>query len=332
MISPAYPLSRLRRNRRFDWLRDLVAENHVSTKDLIWPLFIREKEMDPQVATMPGVRRYTVEELPLAVERARTCGITTLMLFPVVARGLRDANASQSLHPENLVLRALEALRALAPEIGLMADLALDPYTDHGHDGFLDKGEVHNDSTIERLAEVALLQARAGAHIIAPSDMMDGRVGAIRRVLDAHNFENVGILSYAAKYSSALYGPFRDILDSNACLKGSDKNGYQMDPRNAREALREVAQDLEEGADTIMVKPGTLYLDIVRQVKDTFGVPTFAYHVSGEYAMLKAAAAAGCIDERRTVLETLICFKRAGADAVVTYSAPEAALWLKEEF
>ncbi|MCE2951281.1 MAG: porphobilinogen synthase [Alphaproteobacteria bacterium] len=329
-LPPLYPTARLRRNRRFEWLRDLVAETSLSHKDLVWPLFVREKDAAPTVASMPGVRRYTLEELDEALTRARALGIRTVLLFPVIPPELRDEVGSESLKDSALVFKALARIKALAPDMGLMADLALDPYTSHGHDGLIKDGDVHNDSTTEVLAKVALMQAQAGADIIAPSDMMDGRVAAIRHLLDHNGHDQVGICSYAAKYCSALYGPFREILDSQGFLKGGHKKSYQMDPRNGAEAIREVAQDLHEGADSVIVKPGTLYLDIIHRVKETFQVPTFAYHVSGEYAMLKAAAATGFLDEKRTLLETLICFKRAGADAIITYSALEAAQWLNE--
>lgn len=330
MLSAPFPTTRLRRNRRYDWLRDLVAEAHLSTKDLVWPLFIRDKGTPATVPTLPGVRRYLVEELQDAVSLAQEAGVTAFMLFPVVDKGLKDAKATQSLNPEGLVLQATRALARLAPHMGIMVDLALDPFTDHGHDGFFEDGDVQNDPTVAHLCQVALLQAEAGAHMIAPSDMMDGRIGAIRKALDKGGYGHVGILAYAAKYASALYGPFRDIVDSKGCLKGGSKATYQMDPRNANEALREVAQDIAEGADAVMVKPGSLYLDILYRVKSSFQVPTFAYHVSGEYAMLKAAAQAGYIDERQALLETLISFKRAGADAIVTYSALEAGHWIQE--
>ncbi|MCA0370365.1 MAG: porphobilinogen synthase [Proteobacteria bacterium] len=330
MVSASFPNTRLRRNRRYDWLRDLVAETSVSPKDLVWPLFIRDKGTSATVPSLPGVRRYLVEELQDAVSLAQEAGVTALMLFPVVEQHLKDAKASQSLNPEGLVLNATRALAHLAPNMGIMVDLALDPFTDHGHDGFYHEGDVLNDATVEHLCQVALLQAEAGAHMIAPSDMMDGRIGAIRKTLDGAGYNHVGILAYAAKYASSLYGPFRDIVDSSGCLKGGSKATYQMDPRNGNEAMREVAQDIAQGADAVMVKPGSLYLDIVYRVKSTFQIPTFAYHVSGEYAMLKAAAAAGYLDEPAVLLETLTAFKRAGADAIITYSALEAGHFLQE--
>ncbi|MBA4118174.1 MAG: porphobilinogen synthase [Candidatus Puniceispirillum sp.] len=330
MVSASFPNTRLRRNRRYNWLRDLVAETSVSPKDLVWPLFIRDKGTSATVPSLPGVRRYLVEELQDAVSLAQEAGVTALMLFPVVEQHLKDAKASQSLNPEGLVLNATRALAHLAPNMGIMVDLALDPFTDHGHDGFYHEGDVLNDATVEHLCQVALLQAEAGAHMIAPSDMMDGRIGAIRKTLDGAGYNHVGILAYAAKYASSLYGPFRDIVDSSGCLKGGSKATYQMDPRNGNEAMREVAQDIAQGADAVMVKPGSLYLDIVYRVKSTFQIPTFAYHVSGEYAMLKAAAAAGYLDEPAVLLETLTAFKRAGADAIITYSALEAGHFLQE--
>lgn len=321
---------RLRRNRKADWARRLVCENTLSTADLIWPIFLCEGENTRQpVASMPGVERLSIDLSVRAAVKAAELGIPALALFPFTDPGLRNEQASEALNPENLVCRACRAIKSEVPNLGLITDVALDPYTSHGHDGILRGEKILNDETVFVLVQQALNQARAGADIIAPSDMMDGRVGAIRAGLDAENFEDVQILSYAAKYASAFYGPFRDAVGTNATLIG-DKRTYQMDPANSNEALREVAQDIEEGADIVMVKPGLPYLDILFRVKERFGVPTFAYQVSGEYAMIMAAAERGFIDGDKAMLESLISFKRAGADAIVTYFAPRAAKKLKE--
>ncbi len=321
---------RFRRNRKADWTRRLVRETRLSTDDLIWPLFLCEgKRRREAVASMPGVERLSVD---LAVEAAREAvglGIPALALFPNTDPKHRNEAASEALNPENLVCRATRAIKREVPEIGIITDVALDPYTSHGHDGILRGDEIVNDETVHVLVAQALNQARAGADIIAPSDMMDGRVAAIRAGLDAESFVQVQILAYAAKYASAFYGPFRDAVGTSTTLKG-DKRTYQMDPANSDEALREVAQDIEEGADMVMVKPGLPYLDIVFRVKDAFGVPTFAYQVSGEYAMIMAAAGNGWIDGDRAMMESLLAFKRAGADAVLTYFAPRAARKLRE--
>jgi len=320
---------RLRRNRKTDWTRRLVRENSLSTDDLIWPVFLCEGEnaRDP-VASMPGVERLSINEAVRAAAEAARLGIPALALFPFTEPGLRNEQGSEALNPNNLVCRACRAIKREVPNLGLVTDVALDPYTSHGHDGLLRGERILNDETVFVLVEQALNQARAGADVIAPSDMMDGRVGAIRAGLDAENFEEVQILSYAAKYASAFYGPFRDAVGTNATLIG-DKRTYQMDPANSNEALREVAQDIEEGADIVMVKPGLPYLDILFRVKDTFGMPTFAYQVSGEYAMIMAAADRGFIDGDKAMLESLIAFKRAGADAILTYFAPRVAKKLK---
>jgi porphobilinogen synthase len=322
--------SRLRRNRKADWARRLVRENTLSVDNLIWPIFLCEGENAREpVAAMPGVERLSIDLAVRAAAEAAELGIPALALFPFTNPGLRDEQASEALNPENLVCCACRAIKRNVPNLGLITDVALDPYTSHGHDGILRGDRILNDETVAVLAEQALNQARAGADIIAPSEMMDGRVGAIRAALDAENFEDVQILSYAAKYASAFYGPFRDAVGTNATLIG-DKRTYQMDPANSDEALREVALDIEEGADIVMVKPGLPYLDILFRVKDTFGMPTFAYQVSGEYVMIMAAAERGFIDADKAMLESLICLKRAGADAILTYFAPRAAKKLKE--
>jgi porphobilinogen synthase len=315
--------NRPRRNRKSAWSRALVRENELTVGDLIWPMFLIEGDnrRDP-VAAMPGVERLTVDQAVHEAERAASLGIPALGLFPYTEHSLRDARGSEALNAKNLVCRAVRAVKAAVPQIGIITDVALDPYTDHGHDGLLDGERIMNDETVAVLVEQALVQAAAGADIIAPSDMMDGRVGAIREGLDKAGFADVQIMAYAAKYASAFYGPFRDALGTK--LKG-DKLTYQMDPGNSAEALREVALDLEEGADMVMVKPGMPYLDVIRRVRDAFDVPTFAYQVSGEYAMIQAAAQNGWLDGDRAMMESLIAFKRAGADGVFTYYAPLVA-------
>ncbi len=316
---------RPRRNRRTEWSRRLVRENVVTTNDLIWPIFVIEGEgrREP-VASMPGVDRVTID---LAVEEARRAerlGIPAMALFPNTDPKLRNDEGTEAHNPDNLVCRATRAIKAAVPGVGLMLDVALDPYTSHGHDGLLRGDEIVNDETVEALVSQSLNQARAGADVIAPSDMMDGRIAAIRAALDDEGFEHVQIMAYSAKYASAFYGPFRDAVGSGGFLKG-DKRTYQMDPGNSDEALREVGLDIEQGADMVMVKPGMPYLDICRRVKDQFGVPTFAYQVSGEYAMIMAAAQNGWIDGDKAMIESLIAFKRAGCDGVLTYFAPMIA-------
>ncbi|MCI0598824.1 MAG: porphobilinogen synthase [Beijerinckiaceae bacterium] len=322
--------TRLRRNRKAEWGRRLVRETTLSADDLIWPIFLCDGENTRQpVASMPGVERLSVDLALHAAAEASELGIPALALFPFTNPDLRNERASEALNPENLVCRACRAIKREVTNLGLITDAALDPYTSHGHDGILQGERIVNDETVFVLVEQALNQARAGADVIAPSDMMDGRVGAIRKGLDAENFEEVQILSYAAKYASAFYGPFRDAAGTSATLTG-DKRTYQMDPANSDEALREVALDIEEGADMVMVKPGLPYLDIIFRVKERFGVPTFAYQVSGEYAMIMAAAERGWIDGDRAMLESLIALKRAGADAILTYFSPRAARKLNE--
>jgi porphobilinogen synthase len=322
--------TRLRRNRKADWARRLVRENALSVDDLIWPIFICEGENTREsIASMSGVERLSIDLAVRAAAEAAELGIPALALFPFTDPSLRNEQASEALNPENLICRACREIKREVPNLGLVTDVALDPYTSHGHDGILRGERILNDETVFVLVQQALNQARAGADIIAPSDMMDGRVGAIRAGLDAENFEEVQILAYAAKYASAFYGPFRDAVGTNATLIG-DKRTYQMDPANTNEALREVALDIEEGADIVMVKPGLPYLDIIFRVKETFGMPTFAYQVSGEYAMIMAAAERGFIDGDKAMLESLISLKRAGADAILTYFAPRVAKTLKE--
>lgn len=321
---------RMRRNRKADWTRKLVREHSLTTADLIWPIFLRDGEnIREAVAAMPGVERLSIDQAVRAALEAAQLGIPALALFPYTDAGLRDAQGSEALNPENLICRACRAIKREVPNLGLITDVALDPYTSHGHDGLLRGDRILNDETVFVLVQQALNQARAGADVIAPSDMMDGRIGAIRTGLDGENFDDVQILSYAAKYASAFYGPFRDAVGTNATLIG-DKRTYQMDPGNSDEALREVALDIEEGADMIMVKPGLPYLDVLFRVKDQFGMPTFVYQVSGEYSMIQAAANNGFIDADKAMLESLLCFKRAGADAILTYFAPRAAKKLKE--
>ncbi|HYZ48335.1 MAG TPA: porphobilinogen synthase [Sphingomonas sp.] len=326
MHNAAFPALRLRRTRASAWSRALHAENVLTPADLIWPLFIVEGEgVEQPVATMPGVSRWSVDRIVDRAREARDLGIPCLALFPNTPEALRTDDGREALNPDNLMCRASRAIKDAVPEVGILTDVALDPYTAHGHDGLIDaSGYVLNDPTKDVLVEQALNQARAGADIIAPSDMMDGRVAPIRAALETEGFVNVQIMAYAAKYASAFYGPFRDAVGSLGRLKG-DKKTYQMSPANSDEALREVALDLAEGADTVMVKPGLPYLDIIRRMKDRFEVPVFAYAVSGEYAMIEAAAAAGAGDREALVLETLLSLKRAGCSGVLTYHAPLAA-------
>ncbi len=324
-----FPRTRLRRNRRHAWLRDLVAENRLTVKDLIWPLFVVEGAAVSQpIVSMPGVHRLSLDRLTDAVGEAHELGIPAIALFPAIDERLKTPDAREAVNPDNLVCRAVSAIKRTFPDLGVICDVALDPFNSDGHDGIVVDGYVDNDSSLEVLCRQAVVQAQAGCDVVAPSDMMDGRVGAIRDALDAAGLINTNIMSYAAKYASAFYGPFREALGSQGALKG-DKKTYQMDPGNGLEALREVAIDLREGADMVMVKPGMPYLDIVQRVKAEFGVPTFAYQVSGEYAMLKAAIGHGWLDNDKTVLESLTAFKRAGADGVLTYLAIEAAKLLR---
>jgi porphobilinogen synthase len=324
-----FPQGRPRRNRKTAWARNLVRETTLSPADLIWPVFVVEgnNKCEP-ITSMPGVERLSIDLAVRAVEEAAKLGIPVVALFPNVDRALRTPGGEYALRDDTLICRAVREIKKAIPEIGLLCDVALDPYTSHGHDGLLRDGKILNDETVQVLVEQALVQAEAGCDILAPSDMMDGRVGAIRAALEARGLQDVQIMSYAAKYASAFYGPYRDAIGSGGLLQG-DKKTYQMDPANTDEAIREVAMDIAEGADMVMVKPGMPYLDIVARVKQTFAVPTFAYQVSGEYAMIQAAAANGWLDGDRCMLESLLAFKRAGADGVLTYFAPRAAKALK---
>ncbi|GLQ10000.1 delta-aminolevulinic acid dehydratase [Devosia yakushimensis] len=316
---------RLRRSRRTEWSRAMVRETVLTPDDLIWPLFVIEGQNEKTgIKTMPGVERLSVDLCVEAARAARDAGIPALALFPNTPDHLRSENAAEAYNPDNLMCRALSAIKSAVPEIGLIADVALDEYSSDGQDGLVRDGEILNDETITVMARSALVQSKAGADIIAPSDMMDGRVAAIRGVLDGEGFDQVQIMSYAAKYASCYYGPFREAVGTGSRLRG-DKRTYQMDFANSDEALREIAQDIEEGADSIMVKPGLPYLDIVRRAKDNFNIPIYAYQVSGEYAMIEFAAAAGALDRKRAILESLYAFKRAGANGVLTYFALEVA-------
>ena len=327
-----YPAIRMRRMRRNDFSRRMMRENTLTADDLIYPVFILEGTGAREaVPSMPGVERLSIDQLlPLASE-IHDNGVPAIALFPVTPADRKSEDAREAYNPDGLAQRAVRELKQALPGLGVITDVALDPFTTHGQDGLIDdRGYVMNDETVDVLVRQAASHAEAGADIVAPSDMMDGRIGAMRTALEAAGHRNTRILAYAAKYASSFYGPFRDAVGSAANLGGGDKYSYQMDPANSDEALREVALDLEEGADMIMVKPGMPYLDIVRRVKDTFGVPTFAYQVSGEYAMLKAASQNGWLDERAVVMESLLSFKRAGTDAILTYFAPDVARWLSE--
>lgn len=328
-MSASFPNTRLRRPRAHDWSRRMVRENAVTPNDLIWPIFIRDGKGEVEgVASMPGVNRLSVDKAVEAAKEARALGIPCIALFPNTPAGLRDDRGDEALNPENLINTAMRAIKDAVPEVGLLADVALDPYTSHGQDGLVEDGRILNDETVGVLVQQAVVQAEAGADIIAPSDMMDGRIGAIRTELDKAGFAHVQVMAYSAKYASGFYGPFRDAVGSTGVLKG-DKKTYQMDPANRLEAIREVELDIHEGADSVMIKPGMPYLDIIREVKDRFGVPTYAYQVSGEYAMLTAAAQNGWLDRKTVMMEALLSFKRAGADGVLTYFAPEAAKLLQ---
>ncbi|MDT9597904.1 porphobilinogen synthase [Sphingosinicella rhizophila] len=326
MSAPSFPSSRLRRTRISAWSRALVAETNLAPTDLIWPIFVTSgKDVEEPIASLPGVSRWSVDRLAAKAREARDLGIPCIALFPNTPSDLRSADGREALNPDNLICRAIRTLKDAVPEVGILTDVALDPYTADGHDGITDAdGYVLNDETSSILVEQALVQAGAGADIVAPSDMMDGRVGAIRRALETGGHVNVQIMAYAAKYASAFYGPFRDAVGSRGLLKG-DKKSYQMDPANSVEALREVALDIAEGADHVMVKPGLPYLDIIRRVKERFDIPVFAYQVSGEYAMIEAAAAIGAGERDPLILETLMALKRAGCAGILTYHAPVAA-------
>jgi porphobilinogen synthase len=328
-----FPATRMRRMRANEFSRRLMRENILTVNDLIWPVFVLEGDdaVEP-VGSMPGVERMTIDRLLPAAERCMELGIPAITLFPVVSADCKSDDAREAWNPEGLAQRAVTALKERFPEFGVITDVALDPFTTHGQDGLIDEtGYVMNDATIDVLVKQALSHAEAGADVVAPSDMMDGRIGAIRQVLETEGFPNKQILAYSAKYASGFYGPFRDAVGSAANLAGGNKYSYQMDPANSDEALREVELDLEEGADMVMIKPAMPYLDVIRRVKETFETPTFAYQVSGEYAMLKAAALNGWLDEEAVVMEALTSIKRAGADGILTYYAPQAAQWIKDQ-
>ena len=329
-ITGQFPKRRLRRNRVYDFSRRLIAENQLTINDLIYPVFIVEgNNITESVSSMPNVYRMSIDILLKEAEYVAKLGIPVLSLFPAIEPEKKSLLAQEAYNENGLVPKAIRALKKEIPELGILTDVALDPYTTHGQDGIIDEhGYVQNDISVEILVKQALIQAQAGADIIAPSDMMDGRIGAIRDELENHNFVNTQIMAYSAKYASSFYGPFRDAVGSAQNIKGGNKKTYQLDPANSNEALQEIYQDLSEGADMVMVKPGMPYLDMVRRVKDTFAVPTFAYQVSGEYAMLCAAIENGWLDEQSVIMESLLCFKRAGADGILTYFAKQVAEWL----
>lgn len=351
-IFSSYPASRPRRLRRTNWIRDLVQETHFTARQLIWPIFLREPDTSELVASMPGIKRWLIEELPNMADQALALGIPAVALFPCVPLTRKSLSADEAFRTDNLVGQAIQAIKKHTPELGIITDVALDPYTSHGHDGLLTKGgelvtdlseistqaqfpsqtplEIDNDLTVAALVRQALALGHAGTDIIAPSDMMDGRIGAIRTALDTAGLNHVSILAYSAKYASAFYGPFRDAVVSKQSLSGASKKTYQMNPANIAEAIREVALDIQEGADMVMVKPALPYLDVIRAVKENFSVPTFAYHVSGEYAMIKAAEKLGWLDGKACMLESLLAIRRAGAQAILTYAAVEVAQWLRE--
>jgi len=316
---------RMRRNRRFEWTRALVRENTLTCNDLIWPIFVTEGSgvVEP-LASLPGVERYSVDEAAKAAKRAFDLGIPAVATFPNIALDKRDETGSAVLDPDGLVNQATRAIKKAAPDLGVITDVALDPFTIHGHDGIVRNGIIVNDETVEQISKAAVVQAQAGADIISCSEMMDGRVGAIRDALNEAGFNDIGILSYTAKYASAFYGPYREAVGTHQMLKG-DKSTYFMDVANSDEALHEAMLDISEGADMLMVKPGMPYLDIIRRLKDEFSMPTFAYQVSGEYAMIMAGVEKGFLDEERAIMESMVCFKRAGADAILTYFAPKIA-------
>ncbi len=331
MINGSFPQKRMRRLRSNNWIRDMVQENSLSVKDLIWPVFVIDGENTHEsIPSMPNVERYSIDILVKEVVRAKELGIPAIALFPITPKERKSDDGRESYNPDNLMCRAIRAIKERVPDIGIITDVALDPYTSHGHDGIIDGGYVINDETVDILCKQALVQANAGADIIAPSDMMDGRIGAIREVLETNSHKNVMIMAYAAKYASAFYGPFRDAVQSSGCLTG-DKKTYQMNPANSDEAIHEITLDLNEGADMVMVKPGLPYLDIVRRTKEEFNAPTFAYHVSGEYAMLRGASENGWLDYDAAMMETLLSFKRAGCDGILTYCARDAAVIIREQ-
>ena len=329
-----FPQVRMRRMRHDDFSRRLMRENVLTVNDLILPVFVKEGKGDRQpIPTMPGVVRYTLDELLKVCGQCVDLGIPMVALFPAIDSALKTADGSEATNPDGLIPRAVHAIKEAYPELGVMCDVALDPYTTHGQDGLIDQtGYILNDETVQMLIGQALAQAKAGADVVAPSDMMDGRIGEIRQALENEGLIHTRIMAYSAKYASAFYGPFRDAVGSSSNLGKSNKDVYQQDPANSNEALWEVGLDLAEGADMVMVKPGLPYLDVIRRVKDEFKAPTFAYHVSGEYAMIKCAAAAGCIDEKKITMESMIAFKRAGADGILTYCAVDVARWIREGY
>lgn len=325
MFYGKYPTSRLRRLRQSNWVRELVSETTLTPKDLIWPIFIRDEHSPAEIKSMPNVKRLTISELEEAAKYAFKLGITSIALFPFTPPILRTPNGQEAINPDNLICQGIRAIKNLNLDIGVITDVALDPYTDHGHDGILINGEVHNEATVEILKQQALIQAQAGADALAPSDMMDGRIGAIRQYLDENHLHDKIIISYAVKFASSFYGPFRNAVGVNSLQVLGDKKTYQMNFSNSDEAMREIAQDIEEGADMIIVKPGLPYLDVIYRAKEKFNIPVISYQVSGEYSMIMAAAANGWIDGAKATLESLICLKRAGASGVFTYAAPEVA-------
>lgn len=325
----SYPSTRLRRLRQSNWILDMVREHDLTVRDLILPVFVCLPDMPRTIESLPGIKRYSLDELPEYIERVSCLGILAIALFPVVPTSLKTLDAQEAINPDNLMCQAIRLIKKTAPHMGIIADVALDPYTPHGHDGLLRDGQIVNDETIDVLCQQAHVLAMAGVDVVAPSDMMDGRIGRIRSTLDAKGYTQTLIMSYSVKYASAFYGPFRQAVDAKPLSGLSDKRSYQIDPLNTQQALREVAQDVEEGADMVIIKPGLPYLDIIHQTSQRFPVPVFAYQVSGEYAMLKAAAQNGWLDERRAILESLMAFKRAGARGILTYGAMEAAQWLK---
>lgn len=329
-----FPQVRMRRMRHDDFSRRLMRENVLTVNDLILPVFVKEGKGDREpIPTMPGVVRYTLDELLKVCGECVELGIPMVALFPAIDPSLKTPGGSEATNPDGLIPRVVRAIKKAYPELGVMCDVALDPYTTHGQDGLIDQtGYILNDETVQMLIGQALAQARAGADVVAPSDMMDGRIGAIRQALENEGLIHTRIMAYSAKYASAFYGPFRDAVGSSSNLGKSNKDVYQQDPANSNEALWEVGLDLAEGADMVMVKPGLPYLDVIRRVKDEFKAPTFAYHVSGEYAMIKCAAAAGCIDEKKITMESMIAFKRAGADGILTYCAVDVARWIREGY
>lgn len=329
-----FPQVRMRRMRHDDFSRRLMRENVLTVNDLILPVFVKEGKGDREpIPTMPGVVRYTLDELLKVCGECVELGIPMVALFPAIDSSLKTPDGSEATNPDGLIPRVVRAIKKAYPELGVMCDVALDPYTTHGQDGLIDQtGYILNDETVQMLIGQALAQARAGADVVAPSDMMDGRIGAIRQALENEGLIHTRIMAYSAKYASAFYGPFRDAVGSSSNLGKSNKDVYQQDPANSNEALWEVGLDLAEGADMVMVKPGLPYLDVIRRVKDEFKAPTFAYHVSGEYAMIKCAAAAGCIDEKKITMESMIAFKRAGADGILTYCAVDVARWIREGY